>query len=152
LVADDAVILDFAIETADDYLRGDEVEQATGWRYLQPDCTATGSVAPVEVNCTYIMENAWSRAIGAGPFTGSSFDFVIADGQIQEIGHHFDYSVFDPQVFGPFVRWLNDTYPNDVEIMFNANSATFRLTPESIAIWERHTTEFVSSLNNSGSD
>lgn len=150
LVADDALIDDHAVENADDYLRVAAVEQATGWRYLQPDCTATVSDAPVEVTCTYTMENAWSQAIGVGPFTGSSFDFVVADGQIQQIAHHFNYTVFEPQVYAVFGRWLTATYPNDVEVMFNSN-ATFRLTPESVALFEAHTTEFISSLNNPGS-
>ena len=42
-----------------------------------------------EVKCTYMMQNAWSQAIGVGPFTGSSFRFVIADGQIRKVKHNF---------------------------------------------------------------
>ena len=57
------------------------------------------------------MQNAWSQAIGAGPFFGSSFEFVIADGQIQQVTHDFDFSEFSPQVFDVFVAWLTDDLP-----------------------------------------
>lgn len=35
--------------------------------------------------------------------------------------------------------------------MFDASSGNFSLTPEAIALFEQHTIEVVSSLNNSGS-
>jgi hypothetical protein len=35
--------------------------------------------------------------------------------------------------------------------MFNASSGNFHLTPEAIALFEQHTTEFVASLSNAGS-
>ena len=104
-----------------------------------------------QVKCTYTMQNAWSEAIGVGPFTGSSFRFEIADGRIQKVTHHFDFSEFDPYVFAVFEEWLTDAYPDDVDVMFSS-SGNFSLTPEAIALFEQHTTEFVSSLNNSGSD
>ena len=152
LVADDAVIDDLAVTNADDYLAVAEVEQATGWRYMRPDCTATVPEPPITVTCTYTMQNAWSQAIGVEPFTGSSFEFVIADGQIQQVTHDFDVSEFGPQVFDVFVAWLSDTYPDDVDVMLDSSSGNFSLTPEALALFEQHTTEFVSSRNNSGSD
>lgn len=151
LVTDDAVIDDLAVSNADDYLLVAEFEPATGWRYMRPVCTATVLEPPVEVNCTYTMENAWSQALGVGPFTGSSFEFVIADGQIQQIRHSFDSSQFSPQVFDVFLEWLTDAYPNDVDVMWDSSSGNALLTPEALALFEQHTTEFVSSLSNTGS-
>ena len=124
LVADDAVIDDFAVTNADDYLAVAEVEQATGWRYMQPECTATVPEPPITVTCTYTMQNAWSQAIGVGPFTGSSFEFVIADGQIQQVTHDFDVSAFSTQVYDVFFAWVGDTYPNDVDVMLPTRTAT----------------------------
>ena len=111
LVADDAVIDDFAVSNADDYLPGAEIERATGWRYMQPQCTAIVPGPPIQVSCTYTMQNAWSQALGVGPFTGSNFKFVIANGQIQQVTHIFDFSEFDPQVFAVFFAWLTATPP-----------------------------------------
>ena len=47
LVTDDAVIVDLGVTNVDDYLPGAEVEQATGWRYMQPECTATVLGPPI---------------------------------------------------------------------------------------------------------
>ena len=151
LVADDAVIDDFDVSNADDYLLGAEIEQATGWRYLQPECTAIVPGPPIQVSCTYTMENAWSQALGVGPFTGSNFTFVIADGQIQQITHVFDFSQFSPQVYEVFLDWLTATHPNDDDVMINPTTGNFNVTPESIALFEHHTIEFVASLNDTGS-
>jgi hypothetical protein len=151
LVTDDAVIDDFAVSNADDYLPVAEIEQATGWRYMHPKCTAIAPGPPSQVSCTYTMQNAWSEALGVGPCTGSNFRFVIADGQIQQVIHTVDFSEFDPQVFAVFQDWLTATHPNDVDVMFDSSSGNFSLTPEAIALFEHHTTEFAASLDDAGS-
>lgn len=152
LVTDDAVIDDFAVSNADDYLSVAEIERATGWRYMQPECTGNLPGPLNQVSCTYTMQNAWSQALGVGPFTGSNFRFVIADGQIEQVLHIFRFSTFDPQVYTVFQDWLIATHPNDVGVMYDSDSANFNLTPEAIALFEQHTTEFVSSVNNPESD
>ena len=152
LVADDAVIDDFAVSSPDDYIADAELDRAIGWRYMQPECTAIVPGPPIQVSCTYTMQNAWSEALGVGPFTGSNLRFVIANGQIQQVTHIFDVSEFDPEVWAIFQEWLSATHPGDVGVMFDTNSGDFSLTPEAIALFEQHTTEFVASLNNSGSD
>lgn len=150
LVADDAVI-DGAVAIADDYLAVAEFERATGRRYTEPECTATVVGPPTEVSCTYTMANAWSQALGVGPFTGSSFDITIADGQIQQVTSNFNTSGFSWQVWDVFTAWLRDTHPDDVDVMFERvgdNDVPLR-TPEAIALWAQHTTEFVASQSNS---
>ena len=151
LVADDAVINDLAVSTADDYLAAAQVEQATGWRYMEPSCRATVGDPPVQVTCAYVMQNAWSQALGVGPFTGSRFYFVIDNGQIEQVNHGFDFSRFS-QVYNVFFEWVSDAHPGDADVMIADSSGNFRLTPEAIALFEQYTTEFVSSRNNSGSD
>ena len=106
------------------------------------------------MTCSYTMENAWSQALGVGPFTGSTFEFVIADGQIQQIIHYFDFNLFAPQVFEVWVAWLNDTHPDDVDVMYDFTDgvATIHSTPEALALQEQYTNEFVESQTNSGAD
>ena len=155
LVADDAVIVDdFFVATADEYVALADFERVTEWRFLHPECTATEDGPPIEVTCSYTMENAWSQALGVGPFTGSTFEFVIADGQIQQIIHYFDFNLFAPQVFEVWVAWLNDTHPDDVDVMYDFTDgvATIHSTPEALALQEQYTNEFVESQTNSGAD
>lgn len=151
LVATDAVINGF-VATADEYLTIDEFERATGWRFLEPNCTEGGSGAiGVRVLCTYTMENAWSQALGVGPFTGSNFDFVIAAGQIQELTHTFDFTQFSPQVWEVFFAWVSDSHLQDVVVMYDFSVSTDvpRRTPEAIALWEQYTDEFVEAQSGS---
>ena len=106
---------------------------------------------PTEVSCTYTMANAWSQALGVGPFTGSSFDITIADGQIQQVTSNFNTSGFSWQVWDVFTGWLRDTHPDDVDVMFErvgGNDVPLK-NPEAIALWAQHTTEFVASQSNS---
>jgi hypothetical protein len=146
LLADGAVV-DGAPWTADND-RKIELEHMIGWRFLQPQCTATVIGPPAEVTCTYKLENSWSRALGVGPFAGFSFEFVIADGQIQQVTGKEDANQFSPQVWEVFLAWVEDTHPDDVDVMYEftpGGCACPRLTPESLALWARHTFEFVST-------
>jgi len=91
----DSEIVDnrFTSEGVDDvHLATAEYERITGWCHQDPQCTATTVRPPqVDVTCRYAMANALSEALDTGPFGGSWFEFVVADGRIQEIAHHFDY-------------------------------------------------------------
>jgi hypothetical protein len=102
------------------------------------------------VTCTYTMENSWSQALGVGPFTGSNFEFVIVDGQIQEIKHDFVFGAFSPQVWEVFKGWVRDNYPDDINVMYDLGDVDVPIkTPEALALWEQRTAEFVASLDNS---
>ena len=155
LVADDAEIVgENQVTTADEYLVNADFERVTGWRFLQPECTPTEVGSPVDVTCSYVMENAWSLALGEGPFTGSSFQFVIDDGQIQQVTHYFDFNLFAPKVFEVWVAWLTDTHPDDVDVMYDFTGAVpvVHSTPEALALQEQYTNEFVESHSDRGAD
>ncbi len=155
LVADDAEIVgENQVTTADEYLVNADFERVTEWHFRQPECTATDVDPTARVRCTYTMENAWSQALGVGPFTGSSFTFVIADGQIQQITHYFDFNLFSPQVFEVWVAWLTDNHPDDVDAMYDFSGAEpiVHSTPEALALQEQYTNEFVESQRESGAD
>jgi hypothetical protein len=155
LVADDAEIVgENQVTTADEYLVNADFERVTEWHFRQPECTATDVDPTARVRCTYTMDNAWSQALGVGPFTGSSFTFVIADGQIQQITHYFDFNLFSPQVFEVWVAWLTDNHPADVDAMYDFSGAEpiVHSTPEALALQEQYTNEFVESQRESGAD
>ncbi|MFV2039208.1 MAG: hypothetical protein ACC660_03095 [Acidimicrobiales bacterium] len=147
LVADDAVIDDF-VATPDEYLTSVEFERVTGWRFMQPKCLASDSGKVGEVTCTYTMQNAWSQALGVGPFSGSRFDFVIVGGEIRELTHTFDFSEFSPQVWEVMLAWVRDNHPDDVATMydFTGSDDVPRKTPEAVALWEAYTLEFAESV------
>lgn len=148
LVAGDAVIDDFAT-TAEEFLALADWHRAIGARNEASVCREMREGPPAEVRCFYEVENAWSRALGVGPFAGSSIYFTIADGQITELSNTFNTARFSPQVWEPFVGWVSDTHPADIDVMFSAErdlTSDPNLTPESIALWEQYTDEFVESL------
>jgi hypothetical protein len=115
LVADDAEIVEWGeTRTIDEYPSGREdipFERRVEWQFLRPQCTATAAGPPAEVTCTYLLETAISRALGVGPFTGSSIVFEIADGEIQHLDHEPDLSEFSPQAFNVYTGWLSKAHP-----------------------------------------
>lgn len=147
LLADDAAINGLIVSTVDEFPAAIEYFRATGQRQRLSQCIATGVDAPIDVTCTYTFENAWSEALDVGPFTGSRYEFVIADGKIQESTRIFNASSFSPQVWSVFTQWLRENHPNDVDIMIAGNVP--QLTPAALALWQERTTEFVSSLRDS---
>ena len=151
LTADDAAIVDnrYTFEGVDDvHLATAEFERIAEWRHRQPQCTATVAAGrPAVVTCTYLMENALSRALDQGPYRGSTFQFTVADGQIQEVTHDFDFSEYSLQVFDIWIEWLEEHHPGDVDVMFTSDGG--RLTPEALALWEQRLPEFISAQSGS---
>jgi hypothetical protein len=149
LVADDAVIDgDFTVAAADDYLVNADFERAFEWRFSQPKCTPTELGPPAEVTCTYVMQNALTRALDVGPLTGSRFEFVIEDGRIEEVRHTFDTSRYSVEAFEVFVGWLDETHPGDGDVIFDTaldGSMSRNTSPEALALLEQRIPEFVAS-------
>jgi hypothetical protein len=53
---------------------------------------------------------------------------------------------FSEQVWEPFAEWVATTYPDAVSTMYDSGSQTdFRLSEESIQLWEQHSREYVDS-------
>ncbi|MCP3973655.1 MAG: hypothetical protein GY720_04100 [bacterium] len=127
---------------------------AIGDRRLAIDCTeAVFTGASAAITCAYDYSNAWSQALGVGPFSGNTFDFVIADGQILELRHTVgilnDYS---PQVWEVFTGWLTSNHLSDRLTMIRtvSDGTQFPIpTPESIALWDQYTQEFVAEIESS---
>jgi len=131
------------VESSADYPALSDYERAVGWRYLNPDCAVS---SPGRIRCTYTLETDVTRALGVGPYHGNSFVLDIEDGLIQTVTHNFSPDQFLADT-APFNSWLAATYPSDVELMFvpsaSGGDEFARITPDSIALWENHTAEFV---------
>lgn len=152
LLTTDAVVDHGSVASAEEYVAFRDWQVVIGSFETVTGCSETPIGSTVEVSCTYIHGNAWSEALGVGPFDGSEWVFVIADGQIEEMRQTFDISEFAPQAYQVFTRWLGEKYPGDRSIMIRriGNREAPILTPQSIALWEQYTNEFVASVAESG--
>jgi hypothetical protein len=148
LVADNAPVVDFAVEKPDDYLAMAELERTLQWQYLDPDCTARSDGAVMHVRCTYVMQNRLSQATGTGPYRGSRMEFTISDGLIDTVVNTFNHDRYGPEVLVPFSDWLNANHPGDIDVMFFLNDSgdiNRSLTPESLALWSERVPQYVTS-------
>ena len=90
------------------------------------------------------MENAWTKALGVDPISGGTFHFVIRDGLIQEITHTLNVAGFSP-TWAEFQLWVRINHPDDHQIMYLRESAA-NWSPESVALFDRYTDEFVATV------
>jgi hypothetical protein len=152
MVADDAVIEgDFAVAVADDYVVNADFERTLQWQFVE-HCTIVVVGPPAMVTCPYAMQNWLGRALDVGPYDTGSFEFEVADGQIQRVSHEWDFTQYDQEAFGVFVDWLDETHPGDRDVMFDVDADgndVRRMTPEALALFEQRIPEFVRSVQGS---
>ena len=158
----DAAIALFAPDAEIDHGLGTGVEglssnfawhEAIGSHLVVEECTQAGVDQPGAVTCTYTYENAWTQVLGVGPFGGSYFDFVITNGQIQELVDNFDSTGFSGQAWEVFQDWVRANHPEDVSNMYDFRDPRndgVRVTPEAVVLWKQYTDEFVESVADSG--
>jgi hypothetical protein len=146
LLASDAVVRD-EIRTVEELPAWFDLLRAVDWRWTVGECAETATGAAAEVTCTYTHNNAWTRALGVEPLTGT-FNFVVSDGEIAELNHIFNRADFSP-VFAAFTGWVGSNHLEDMDVMFTSVVGVYVLTPESIALWEQYTNEFVASVTES---
>ena len=108
---------------------------ATGFSFESDQCTSEVA-QPSLVTCEYNFQNALMAAPGRAVL---SFD--IGDGLITEV----------VQVRAPFFREFNEfrsfilsEHADDVAVMYARSGPEF--TPESIALWEQYTQEYIAEL------
>jgi hypothetical protein len=71
---------------------------------------------------------------------------LVQDGAIVSLsdGLEFEHNGFSTHVWEPFAAWVTTAYPDDAAIMYTDSShSDHRLTDESIALWDRHSREYV---------
>ena len=123
-----------------------EWRQASGFEVSVDACEQLGvSDAGTSVRCAYAFQGLRSGEMGLGPFGGSYDRFTVKDGVITQVSFDIDTSSngFSLQVWEPFATWVSETYPDDAAIMYTDSSLSdYRLTDESIRLWEQHTQEY----------
>jgi len=118
--------------------------EAQGYKQLLDSCEETSSSASgTEVRCTFDFHAIRSDEIGLGPYGGSYFDLTVRDGEIVRASLYWEIGEFSPQMWEPFADWVSKTYPEDAAVMYNEDLTDFRLSEESIGLWERRIREYV---------
>ncbi|MGI9610653.1 MAG: hypothetical protein ACR2NL_10220 [Acidimicrobiia bacterium] len=158
LLADDAFIRDDLQRGGDgnflgldelDFAFNADFDRVTGVQLTDTEC-ATGS--PDRVRCTYTWENAWSQALGDDRYTGNSFVFDIAEGQIEGLTNTFAQGPvdgFENHISETTLVWVQTNHPDDRSTMYAGNGLV-QTSAESLGLWERYTEEFVGTTVGQG--
>lgn len=152
-LADDADITEMAASVGAQGVEGTLEEfrlliallEAEGYKQMLAPCEETGSSsAGTDVRCEFDFHAIRSDEIGRGPYSGSYFDLTVRDGEIVRASVYWEIVKLSPQMWEPFAEWVSTTYPEDAALMYEDDSYSgVRLTEESIALWNRHSREYV---------
>jgi hypothetical protein len=100
------------------------------------------------VRCSYDFHGIRSDEMGLGPYSDNYWELTVRDGIIVSATNNIADATngFSEQVWTPFAEWVAATYPDDVVTMYASGSQTdFRLSAESIRLWEQRSREYVDS-------
>lgn len=167
LLDPDAIVIDTPFVTASGQAALFDFFKAVDWRWKVTSCDggrldgSSGRVSneaptPTEIVCGYYSENAWSRAIAAGPITGQ-FRFAIRDGVITELYHDYDVVTWERDVISVFRAWVAAELPEidaslwEIESFRRSGDADLdlprrlvpALTPRAIGAFAQATAAFV---------
>jgi hypothetical protein len=121
--------------------------EATGYQQILHSCEQLGNSASGSIRCPFDFHGLRSGEIGRGPFSGSSFDLVVRDGEIVHVSQGWEIEKFSPQVWEPFARWVSKAHPKDAAVMYlDETHSGVRLSEESIRLWERNTQRYVDEV------
>jgi hypothetical protein len=121
-------------------------DSATGFRVITDPCVQiAGSTDGASVRCPYSWHGIRSDEMGLGPYGGNWFDFTIVDGKVdsQQGNYEFETNNFSAEVWEPFAAWVLSAYPDDVPVMYKSSQTDYKLSAESIQLWEQHSQEYV---------
>jgi hypothetical protein len=122
-------------------------DEATGLEVIPASCEETGtSPSSTYLRCAFDFHGIRSEEIGRGPYGGSYIDITVGNGQIIRAAPFLDIRKFGPQMWDPFAEWVSTNYPKDVAAMYVGDFSDYRLTPESIRLWEQHSREYVQAV------
>jgi len=121
--------------------------EAIGYEQALTSCEESGvSTTGTDIRCAFDIHAIRSDEIGLGPYTGSSFDVTVHDGQVVAISQAFELGQFSPQMWEPFASWVSSKHPNDFVAMYTGSGSDSLLSEESIRLWERRSREYVEKV------
>ena len=121
--------------------------EAVGYKVLLDSCTEDATTsAGTTLTCTYDYNSLHSEDLGRGPYSGNTCYFTILNGKIVSAEDEFEYTTnhYSAQMWEPFAAWVARTHPKAVPVMYSSPAQDgYRLTDESIALWKKHSLEYV---------
>ena len=149
-LADDADLDGLGLEGTREFRRWLSLLEAQGFELMPTSCEETGSSGlGTYVHCTFDFHGIRSDEIGRGPYRGSSYDLTVRDDKIVRVRSYLEISTFGPEMWDPFSDWVSTNYPEDAAVMYNETLTDYRLTRESIRLWEQRTREWASEIRSS---
>jgi hypothetical protein len=123
------------------------VELLEAWRYRQRlgTCDPLGSSAPdTVVRCGFDYDFLGSDDLGLGPYTGSSFDVTVRNGEVVAVSKFWAFDRFSREMWEPFGEWIAASRPGAVSRMYEDPSRRgVQLDRGSIRRWARYTDAYV---------
>jgi hypothetical protein len=108
------------------------------------------SPSGTRVSCSFKDHSLRSDEMGLGPYGGGSYELTVLDGEVTSFESKLPPNFinnpngFSRQVWEPFADWVAEVHPDDVAIMYEDVSQTrWRITEESIPLWEQRSREYV---------
>ena len=120
--------------------------QAEGYQQGFTSCEATSLASDTSVVCEFDFHAIRSDEVGRGPFSGSTFDLIVRDGEVVRASMYLETEEYGPQMWEPFAEWVSTTHPKDIPVMYNPSLTNFRLNEGSIRLWEQRTREYAKEV------
>ena len=130
--------------------------EAQGYAQIVTGCEPQGnSSSGTEVRCAYDFHGIRSHEIGLGPYSDNYWDLTVRDGEIVSVANTIAFMTngFSQQMWEPFAQWVAMKYPDDVLRMYdNGGQTDFRLTEESVQLWEQRSRKYVDEVGQSAEE
>jgi hypothetical protein len=147
MLADGTVVSGYGLDGIREFRLLMRFSEAQGFKHILDSCEEAFSYARgTVVRCTWDFHGIRSDEIGLGPYSGSYDDITIRDGEIVDVISYIEIAKFSPQMWEPFAEWVSTNYPKDVPVMYVGDFRDYKLTPESIRLWEQHSREYVRAV------
>jgi hypothetical protein len=118
--------------------------EAMGYEQMLDPFEVTGTSGfGTKVRCPFDFHMIRSGEIGRGPYHGSHWDMTIADGAITAATQYWGIERFSGEVWEPFLAWVSAAHPDDVDVMYTGGATNFRVSDESVRVWERNSKQYV---------
>jgi hypothetical protein len=146
-LADRTVLSGYGLDGIREFRLLMRFREATGNKQILDSCEEAFSYAfGTVVRCTWDFHGIRSDEIGLGPYSGSYDEITVLDGEVVDVFGHIEIAKFGPQMWDPFAEWVSTNYPEDVAVMYKSDFSDYRLTPQSIRLWEQHSREYVEAV------
>ena len=144
-LADDADVS--GLEGDPDWRLGLEFMRAAGYSLLVGRCVDGGTTDSTSwAYCPYAFHALRSEELGEGPFYGNRFLVEFEGREITSVSRSVSVANgFSETMWKPFAAWMKDTYPDELEILYEDGDGQSlqRVSEDSIPLWEQRTTEWV---------